>query len=220
MEQLREPRCDFSFLEQAEFGLSSVDLERYKQMDPDKVPPSVYHDLFTAPELFEQAWNHEDEWQQKKWHEAIIKELYKMENLKVWRKIKHVDIPKGQHCVKYKWIFEIKKRNGVFRARLVACGYSQVPGVDFTESHSPVINDVTVRILLILLILWKYMSMIVDVETVFLHGILGEGEEIYMDCPKGMVHSEDECLLLEKTIYGLVQSSHQGIAITRSLWKS
>ena len=26
------------------------------------------------------------------------------------------------------------KRNGVLRARLVACGYSQVPGIDFNES--------------------------------------------------------------------------------------
>jgi hypothetical protein len=35
------------------------------------------------------------------------------------------------------------KGNGVFRARLVACGYSQVPGVDFNESYAPVINDVS-----------------------------------------------------------------------------
>jgi hypothetical protein len=39
-------------------------------------------------------------------------------------------------------------RNGIFRARLVACGYSQIPGVDFQESYAPVINDVTFRILL------------------------------------------------------------------------
>jgi hypothetical protein len=44
-------------------------------------------------------------------------------------------------------------------------------------------------------------------EMAFLHGVLEEGEEIYMDCPKGMVHQEDECLLLEKMIYGLVQSA-------------
>jgi hypothetical protein len=37
-------------------------------------------------------------------------------------------------------VFDIK-RNGMFCARLVGCGYSQVPGVDFQESNSPVIND-------------------------------------------------------------------------------
>ena len=108
--------------------------------------------------------------------------------------------------MKHKWVFEIK-RNGTFRARLVACGYSQVPGVDFEEIYSPVVNDVTVRILLIIMLLMNLEVCLVDVETAFLNGVLGRGEEIYMDCPAGMQHKEDECLLLLKTIYGLVQSA-------------
>jgi hypothetical protein len=28
------------------------------------------------------------------------------------------------------------------RSRLVACEYSQIPGFDFTEIYSPVVNDV------------------------------------------------------------------------------
>jgi hypothetical protein len=104
-------------------------------MDPDKVPPSVYHDLFTAPEKFKDAWSHPNEWQQKKWCEAIIKELTKMENHKVWKVIKRNEIPKERQCVKHKWVFEIK-RNGVFRARLVACGYSQIPEQNDQLSHS------------------------------------------------------------------------------------
>jgi hypothetical protein len=34
-------------------------------MNPGKGPPSVYHDLFTATEKFENAWNHPDDWQWK-----------------------------------------------------------------------------------------------------------------------------------------------------------
>jgi hypothetical protein len=45
------------------------------------------------------------------------------------------------------------------------------------------------------------------VTTAFLNGELEE--EIYMDCPDGMEHRANECLLLEKTIYGLVQSARQ-----------
>jgi hypothetical protein len=41
-----------------------------------------------APEKFENAWNHPDDWQQKKWQEAIVEELTKMENHKVWKVIK------------------------------------------------------------------------------------------------------------------------------------
>jgi hypothetical protein len=30
-----------------------------------------------VPEKFENAWNHPDDWQSKKWQEAIVKELTK-----------------------------------------------------------------------------------------------------------------------------------------------
>jgi Reverse transcriptase (RNA-dependent DNA polymerase) len=46
-----------------------------------------------------------------------------------------------------------------------------------------------------------------DVEAAFLNGDLEE--EIYMDCPNGMTHFRDECLYLQKAIYGLVQAARQ-----------
>ena len=48
---------------------------------------------------------------------------------------------------------------------------------------------------------------IVDVETAFLYGDLEE--EIYMECPAGMDSKEGEVLILDKCIYGLVQSARQ-----------
>ena len=71
--------------------------------------------------------------------------------------------------MKSKWVFDVK-RTGLFKVRLVACGYSQIPGVDFTELYAPVINDVSWRVLLILKMLKKYHAMIVDMETTFLYG--------------------------------------------------
>jgi Reverse transcriptase (RNA-dependent DNA polymerase) len=65
-----------------------------------------------------------------------------MEDKGVYKKIEKSELPSNRVCVKNKWIFKIK-RNGIFRAQLVACGYSQVPGIDFQESFAPVINDVT-----------------------------------------------------------------------------
>jgi Reverse transcriptase (RNA-dependent DNA polymerase) len=84
----------------------------------------------------------------------------------------------GRVCIKYKWVFDIK-RDGTFRARLVACGYSQVPGVDFQESYSPVINDVVFRILIVCQIIWGLTAVLVDVEVAFLNGDLDE--IIYME---------------------------------------
>jgi Reverse transcriptase (RNA-dependent DNA polymerase) len=89
----------------------------------------------------------------------------------------------------------------------VACGYSQVPGVDFHESFTPVINDVTFQILLVMMLTWNLKSKVVDIKTAFFHGDLKE--TFYMEIPKGMEASVDECLILNKTIYGLVQSARE-----------
>jgi hypothetical protein len=62
-------------------------------------------------------------------------------------------ISQDRRTIKCKWIFKIK-RNGVFRARLVACGYSLIPGVDFIESFASVVNDLSFRIILTAKLLW------------------------------------------------------------------
>jgi len=100
-----------------------------------------------------------------------------------------------------------KKRNDVYRARLVACGYSQIAGVDYSENYAPVLHDVMYRILLITLFVWNLQTKIIDVETAFLYGNLEE--EIYMECPDGMNGNDDECLLLLQSIYALVQAARQ-----------
>jgi Reverse transcriptase (RNA-dependent DNA polymerase) len=136
----------------------------------------------------------------------VTKELGKMTTLQVWELVDKAMIPNDRKCIKYKWIFDIK-RDGTFKARLVACGYSQVPGVDFQESYSPVVNDVAFRILVICQIIWNLDSIILDVEAAFLNGELEE--EIYMECPMGLDHEEGQALLLKKSLYGLVQSARQ-----------
>jgi Reverse transcriptase (RNA-dependent DNA polymerase) len=100
------------------------------------------------------------------------------------------------------------KRNDIFRARLVACGYSQVPGVDFNESYAPVINDVSFRVITIIKLMRGLQASIVDVETVFLYGNLQE--EIYMNIPEGMMSANvDSYLRFKRTIYGLVLSARE-----------
>jgi hypothetical protein len=132
------------------------------------------------PTTFEEAWNHDDPRSQEKWHEATNKEFEEMEKKQVWEVMKKEDIPQDRRTIKCKWIFKIK-RNGVFRPRLVACGYSQIPGVDFNESFASVVNDVIFRIILSAKLLWDLHAIIVDVEAAFLHGDLQE--EIYMNVP-------------------------------------
>ncbi len=74
---------------------------------------------FEEPKTFQQAWYHPDEYQCKMWREAIRKEYQDMIKHKVWRRTSKRQIPSNRRCIKCKWVFKIK-RNGVFRARLVA----------------------------------------------------------------------------------------------------
>jgi hypothetical protein len=107
-------------------------------------------------------------------------------------------------------VFKIKK-NGVYCARLVALGYSQVPGVDYTDNFAPVVNDSTFRIMLVIYLTQKLDSEIIDVDGAFLYGDLEE--KIYMKIPEGLQEfydiSEVCCLKLQKSIYGLVQAARQ-----------
>jgi hypothetical protein len=87
----------------------------------------------------------------------------------------------------------------------MACGCSQIPGIDFHESFATVINDVSIQRMLIAKLIWNLEASIVDVETLFLHGELQE--EIYMNIPEGVSYDSKHYLLIKKTIYGLLQSA-------------
>ena len=93
------------------------------------------------------------------------------------------DMPHNRRCVKIKWIFKIK-RCSIFRARLVTYGYSQIAGIDSTENHSPVINDVIFRLMLFTVMYLGLTAKIVNVKTAFLYGEIEE--EIFMEYLSGM----------------------------------
>ena len=70
----------------------------------------------------------------------------------------------------------------------------------FYQEYSPVIHDILARVLIIIMIIYGLQGKLVDIETAFLYGDLAE--EVYMDCPEGMVDiGEDEALLLQSTTY-------------------
>jgi Reverse transcriptase (RNA-dependent DNA polymerase)/gag-polypeptide of LTR copia-type len=204
-------------VDEANIVSSRFDFEDVAMAATEDKGPSTYKDRFDVPESFKAAWHHEDSFQREKWREAIRKEFQKMLKMKVWKKIPRNQMPQKRRCVKSRWVFDIK-RNGVFRARLVACGYSQVPGEDFTDIFSPVKNDVTFRIVLIAVMLYSLDCRLLDIVTAFLYGDLNE--EIYMECPPGLVHEQDEILLLLKSLYGLVQSARQFFIKLVSVLKS
>ena len=116
------------------------------------------------------------------------------------------NIPHNRKLIGTKWVFKIKRDN-TYRSRLVALGYTQIPGVDFTDNFSPVVGDTMLRIALTL---WLCLGLDIDqmdVETAFLEGILEPQEYVYLKCPDGLKLEPDECLEVRKGLYGLVTSS-------------
>ena len=129
----------------------------------------------------------------------------------VWRKTDRKMIPNNRRLIGNKWVFKIK-RDGTYRARLVALGYSQIPGEDYKDNFAPVAYDVSFRIALARMMVEKQDSLVMDVETAFLYGDIEE--ESFMKSPVGMEEidpgsSPEDCYQLRKGIYGMRQAARQ-----------
>ena len=166
----------------------------------------------TEPKTFQEAWHYPVESERDSWRVAIRKEIRSIIERGVWRKTVRKRIPSSRRLIGNKWVFKIK-RDGTYRARLVALGYSQIPGVDYTDNFAPVAHDVSFRIALARMMVEKMDSLVMDVETAFLYGEIDE--EIFKKSPVGMEEidpgssPEDCCYQLLKGIYGLCQAARQ-----------
>lgn len=166
------------------------------------------------PRTFQEAWHHPDTEEREGWRKGIKKEFKDMITRGVWRKVKKKDIPNNRRLIGNKWVFR-KKKDGRYRARLCALGYSQIPGEDFTDIHSPVVTDVTFRTVLVLAIQNNWRVEIVDITTAFLYGDMEE--QVFMTMPHGLDvvdenggwDSQVDATELLQTIYGTKQASRQ-----------
>ena len=143
----------------------------------------------------------------EQWKQAIEKEVQALQDMGTFTVID--DLPKERKAVSSKLVFRVKRNaDGSierFKARLVARGYSQVPGMDFDETFAPVVKLTSIRILCALTLLLKLHLHHLDVDTAFLNGILQE--EIYMRLPQGIGLNSGKFVRLLRSIYGLKQAS-------------
>ena len=123
------------------------------------------------------------------------------------------DVPAGAKVITSTWAMK-KKANGTYCSILDASEFQQMEGVhyDAADIASPVTNDMSIRIMMVLALMAGWIAKIIDVKGAFLHEYFDEGTEpLYMAVPEGFGNQYDNqvVLLLLKTIYGLKNSAKE-----------
>ena len=149
-----------------------------------------------------------------KWKEAIQTELKSLAKREVFGPV--VQTPKDIKPIGYRWVF-VRKRNEQnkivrYKARLVAQGFSQRPGIDYEETYSPVMDATTFRYLIYLAVSEGLDIRLMDVVTAYLYGSLDTN--VYMKIPEGfklpeVMNSKPQSIYsikLQRSLYGLKQS--------------
>jgi len=117
------------------------------------------------------------------WEVAIKTELKNHQDNGTW----HLEALPGRKAIGAKWVLTIKRRGygtiDKYKARLVARGFSQIHGIDYEETVSPVVRTGVIRLVLAIAAMNRWPVDQMDVIAAYLNGTLNE--EIYMIQPPG-----------------------------------
>jgi hypothetical protein len=120
-----------------------------------------------------------------KWLASMESEINNIESKGTWIETK---LPEGRKAVGCKWVFKVKTdadgKVVKYKSRLVAQGFSQIPGIDYEETFAPVGRTTSLRLLLAIAATNDLEVRQADVEGAYLNGKLDV--ELYMAYPEGM----------------------------------
>jgi len=114
--------------------------------------------------------------------------------------------PARANVVTAKWVFKHKfNADGSlerYKARWVLQGFTQRPGIDFSETFSPVVKPATVRTVLSLALSRHWPIHQLDVKNAFLHGTLTVLSLLVLRIPPALT----TFVGLNRSLYGLKQA--------------
>ena len=165
-----------------------------------QLEPQKYEDILELPTS-----------ERKKWFEAMHQEMQAMKTLGVFTTC---NLPPGKQAIGCRWVYRIKPQEGadpIYRARLVAKGFSQKKDIDYGEIFSPTVAAQTIRYVLALAAQRQWHVHHYDVQTAYLNATLEE--TLYMEQAPGFelpeIGIEQKVYQLNRSIYGLKQSARR-----------
>ena len=129
-------------------------------------------------------------------------------------------VPAGRKLVKMTWVYKTK-RSGKLKARLCVQGCSQIPGVDYDQTHCSTMRSGSLRMLSALAAEHGLLMRRWDFVSAYLQGELLDGEVVYCSAPPGhpqtdadgapVVGSDGRAQVVKvvKPIYGMAQAGRR-----------
>ncbi|OJT02422.1 Copia protein [Trametes pubescens] len=135
------------------------------------------------PQTYEEAMASPDA---NEWEAAMIQELESIASLDSFEL---TSLPPDRKPIGTRWVFLIKRdADGNvlrYKARLVAQGFTQQPGVDFQETFAPVAKPESICAICAIMAQRDGIIHVVDVDSAFLNSEIPEGQEAYVKQPPG-----------------------------------
>ena len=167
-------------------------------------------DLPDAPRLQEALSSLECD----QWNQAILDELAAIKDAGTWELVDpslHIQNIVGCH-------FMLQKKCGSngevmhFKACLVAQGFSQCKGIDYSETFAPVVKSASLQVFLAICACHGWQIRQMDIKSAYLNGVISE--DIYMCQLKGYEEKGEEGKVakLKKGLYGLKQAGREWYA--------
>ena len=160
-----------------------------------------------VPRTYAQAMRSPD---RDEWAGAVRAEREVLESMGTFELVPESQARQGGYNVLHSgWVFAKKPllTGGVkFKGRVVARGNEQREGIDYHEVYAPVVNPVTMRVLLAIAAQRGYDVDQLDVTAAFLNGKLDADEHVYMHIPDGFERVPGHVFKLRRSLYGLRQS--------------
>lgn len=183
--------------------VASVKANQQEAIPEPRSIPTTYNQAIKRPEA-----------EAKHWRRAIESELESLQNFNTWTRQRLTDLTPKQRSqvIGTRFVFDVKRdANGDvlrYKARFVARGFTQIKGVNYMDSSSPVPSLTTVRCALTMAAANGYDVRGLDVSTAYLHALI-DLDDIYIKLPPSLAYDDqgNELVgLLNRSIYGLKQA--------------